>query len=121
MSRFTEEHIKNQFISNPYWKEVFISKFPNWTPSDWTENAWSIFEENGYTYKLERCSERPESKWYNAVKDITLYGPFNEEIIGMRHLTTGSALEQLLLSVILLLLSLLLVLLFFEVDFTTFK
>lgn len=97
------EHIENHFITNVAWRELFTSKFPNWTPETWVENAWSIFEDNGYTYEIIRYSNNPKSNLYTAVKEINLYnGPIEDDdfIIGLGDVNISSALEQLLICIV---------------------
>lgn len=106
-----KEHIEEHFIINPYWKEYFLSKFPNWTTDNWTNDVWSLFKDNGYRYELERYSNNPESGLYSAIKCISLIDSNDEEIIGYGNVTESSALEQLMINVICN----------FDVDFNTFK
>lgn len=106
-----QEHIENHFIINLYWKKYFLSKYPNYSQKTWTEDAWKLFEDNGYTYELERYSNNKTSKLYSAIKCITLIDSNGEDVIGYMDTHINSALEQLLISVICN----------FDVDFTKFK
>lgn len=95
-----KEHIENHFITNPYWKQLFLKHFPDWTPETWTEDAWSIFVKNGYKCEIEMMGID------NAVKEITLYDTkvIDENndgwITGIRWVTKDVAVEQLLIHVI---------------------
>lgn len=93
------EWIENHFIENPLWKSLYLSKYKEIDPNRYIENSWKILESNGYSYTIERYSNNPESKLYNAVKEITLYEN-NEFVIGYGDLTYSSALEQMLIRVI---------------------
>jgi hypothetical protein len=111
-------YIKNHFLINPSWEALFISSFPNWEPENWQENAWSIFERNGFITTLKRYSKNPKSKLYTAIKyidlfDTTLVHSECEDgfIIGRMNVTEKSALSQLMIIVIC----------DFHVDFRKFK
>lgn len=88
------EYIKNHFISNQNWRNLFLSKFPNFNPEEYVKDAWSIFNENGYTYKIDMY------KTMNAVKYITLFDKDGNDIFQMRDLATSNALEQFLINII---------------------
>lgn len=111
-----KSHIERHFVINRSWKTLFLKYFPNWTVETWTDDVWSIFEDNGYRYEIERYSDNPESSVYCAVRCVDLFGPPTEEnedgfIIGVGDSHISSAVQQMLIRVICN----------FEVDFNTFK
>lgn len=106
-----QEYIEEHFRTNLSWKEYFLSKYPNYSPKTWTEDAWKLFKDNGYTYSLHRYSDNPESKVYDSIKCITLVDSNGEDVIGYMDTHISQALEQLLITVICN----------FDVDFTKFK
>ena len=105
-----KEHIEGQFRCNSIWKNIFLSKYPNWSVDTWTEDVWKLFKDNGYTYEIERYSNNPESSVYCAVKSCDLFYK-GEFIIGYGDSHITSCLEQLLIGVICN----------FEIDFNTLK
>lgn len=104
------EHIENHFICNSIWKDIFVSKYPNWTADTWTDNVWKLFEDNGYTYEIETYSDNPNSKLFGAVKSCDLFY-LNEFVIGYGDSRIENCLEQLLINVICN----------FDIDFNTLK
>lgn len=66
----TQENIDNHFLANRVWKEIFLSKYPNYTPETYIQNAWELFQQNGYYIEFERLSKDPENKkgLYNVVR-----------------------------------------------------
>lgn len=56
---FTAEHIKNQFITNPDWREVFLKHHPDWTPETWLQCALDVLKKNNCTLTvIKRYSGR---------------------------------------------------------------
>lgn len=104
-----KEHIKNQFITNPVWKELFLKHFPLSVPETYIEDAKSIFESNGYRFEMERMSNRLESVHYTSVR-MDLYKG-DEFIIGRDWTHQDNAIEQLITMIIC----------DYEIYFTTFK
>jgi len=105
-----QDHIDQHFRENRVWKELFLKYYSVYTPANYIELAWKIFEKNGYRYEIERYSNNPDSKVYQAVKQIELYHK-NVFIVDRCQVHIDSALEQLLIMVIC----------DFEVDFNLFK
>lgn len=110
MSHLTQDHVDEHFRTNRIWKILFDKHHQEYTPKNYVEKSWNIFEKNGYTYVIERYSDNPSSNVYQAVKEISLYHK-DEFIVGRCQVHIDSALEQLLIMVIC----------DFEVDFNTFK
>jgi len=109
-SLLTQDNINTHFRTNRSWKALFERHYPAYTPKTYVENAWKIFEDNGYRYEMERYSNRPESRVYHAVKSIDLFKG-DEFIVGRGDVYDGWALEQLIIMVVC----------DHEVDFETFK
>lgn len=111
-----KEHIQTHFVINRTWKALFLKYFPEWTAETWAEDVWSIFENNGYRYEIERYSNNPDSKLYCAVRCVDLFGPDKSEcsdgfVVGYGDSNISSAVEQMLINVICN----------FDVDFTKFN
>ena len=106
-----QTYIEEHFLINLPWKEYFLSKYPKYSTKTWTEDVWKLFKNNGYSYNLDRYSNNPKSKLYNAIKSIALIDPCGKEVICYLNTNINSALEQLLITVICN----------FDVDFTKFK
>lgn len=76
----TESQIKQQFIVNPDWREVFLKHYPNWTPETYITNALELCQKNECFLKIvKRGSKNPESPFYRIVDvEVTLRGEWYE-------------------------------------------
>jgi hypothetical protein len=106
----TRSNISNHFATNRDWKELFEKNYPKINPETYVEDAWKLFERNGYTTEMDRYSNNPKSRVYTALKSIDLLHN-GEFITGREQVNEYNALEQLLIMIIT----------DFDVDFTTFK
>lgn len=108
------KHIKNHFLTNPDWREVFMRFNPDWksetyNPKNYIVDAEKILNANGYSLKIEkRLSNNPKSSWYHA-GEMALY--HKDEFIFSIETHLDNAKEQVLIEAITK----------YEIDFTTFK
>lgn len=106
----TQYNIDNHFISNRSWRALFERHYKVYTPEDYIDKSWKLFQDNGYAVEFERYSNNPNSKVYTALKSIDM-SHNGEFVVGRVQVNEYDALEQLLIMVIC----------DHEVDFNTFK
>lgn len=103
----TTEQIKNHFITNPEWRNVFNKHYKDWTALNYMERAVEIFKKNGYTFIVE---ERLKSeKFKHCVRPALMKG--DEYIVGLDWKHEDNAFEQLLICAVC----------DYDVDISTFK
>ena len=73
-SDITEEHIKNHFICNPVWEEIYKQRFPDAKTEEYTNNFYKLLSEKGYTYTERRMNDNPKSKFYTLKYLELFYG-----------------------------------------------
>lgn len=102
--RLTSDMIRQHFIVNQTWRDIFELHYPNCSETDvdaseYVKRAWKIFESNGFTYTMTRYSDNPKSTVYTAVRSIELYKG-EEEICNRANVPASTAVEQLLIEAI---------------------
>lgn len=80
--KLEESHIKNQFIANPDWRQVFLKHYPNWTPETYIKDALELCAKNQCFFKIvKRGSKNPDSQFYCIVDvEVSLRGQWLYEL-----------------------------------------
>ncbi|HKZ43109.1 MAG TPA: hypothetical protein VJ044_19275 [Candidatus Hodarchaeales archaeon] len=90
---FTEEQIKNHFITNPEWRSLFNKYYKDWTPLNYMQRAIKIFEKNGYRF-VEK--DRLKSEKFKHIFRPSLFKG-DKFVVGLDFHHEDNAFEQLLI------------------------
>lgn len=108
MYKITKENIKNHFITNPAWEEIFLKHYPKWTPENYFKNALELFNKNGYTITETRNSNNKKSVFYKVVEaELQKDGEFMFSLTGHIDSTSNDVILECICK--------------YEIDFSTFK